>query len=165
VSYSDVSDGEDVAGAPPDRRSSLIVAALIAWLLIFGAAALIAPALVSVTLSVLVPGALVILAATLIGRGWGATLVGLALVAILALGALHALRNTLRSPRVDPFDPTLATTEEEARRMCADTGMHGMAVVLGTEATVEAVVDRLAAMHAEERRDAIERGCRDGLTS
>jgi hypothetical protein len=164
VSY--VSDGEDVAGAPPDRRSSLIVAALVVWVLIVGAATLIAPALVSVTLSVLVPGALVILAATLIGRGWGATLVDLALVAILALGALYALRDTLRSPLgVDLFDPTLATTEEGARRMCADTGVHDMAVVLGTEATVEAVVDRLAALHTEERRDAVRRGCREGLTS
>jgi hypothetical protein len=79
----------------PFRGRYLKIAALVVWVLIVGAAALIAPALVSVTLSVLVPGALVIVAATLLGRGWGATLVDLALVAILVLGVLYALRNTL----------------------------------------------------------------------
>jgi hypothetical protein len=70
------------------------MAALVVWTLIVAAAALIAPALLSVTLGVL---ALVIVAATLIGRGWGGTLAGLALVAILVLGVLHALGNTLES--------------------------------------------------------------------
>jgi hypothetical protein len=95
LSYSDpdMPDGADMADRTASGRRSLI-AMLIVWALIVAAAALIALPLMIVALIFL---ALVIVAATLIGRGWGGTLAGLALVAILALGALYALGNTLES--------------------------------------------------------------------